>query len=136
MPMQSSRPKRSLLPFGGRLLSSVFGTATEAQVDAVNKKVVQIVSWAKKKGHLMSKLVQQGNVNSEKIALLNKRIGYYALRANLTGRRLSTVSLKLDRVLAAEFTEGLINDVLRIDQGVVLAHRGIGTPNLLLLWYY
>ena len=132
MPMQSSRPKRSLLPFGGRLLSSVFGTATEAQVDAVNKKVVQIVSWAKKKGHLMSKLVQQGNVNSEKIALLNKRIGYYALRANLTGRRLSTVNLKLDRVLAAEFTEGLINDVLRIDQGVVLAHRGIVTPNLLL----
>ena len=42
------------------------------------------------------------------------------------------MNLKLDRALAAEFTEGLINDVLRIDQGVVLAHRGIVTPNLLL----
>ena len=132
VPMQSSRPKRSLLPFGGRLLSSVFGTATEEQVNAINKKVVQIVSWAKKKGHLMRKLVQQGNVNSEKIALLNRRIGYYAQKANLTGRRISSVNLKLDRVLAAEFTEGLINDVLRVDQGVVLAHRGIVTPNLLL----
>ena len=87
VPMQSSRPKLSLLPFGGRLLCSVFGTATEVQVNAVNKKVVHIVSWAKKKGHLMSKLVQQGNVNSEKIALLHKRIGYYVLKANLTGRQ-------------------------------------------------
>ena len=130
--MQSSRPKRSRLPFGGRLLSSVFGTATEEQVNAINKKVVQIVSWAKQKGHLMRKLVQQGNVNSEKIVLLNCRIGYYAQKANLTGRRISSLNLKLDRVLAAEFTEGLINDVLHVDQGVVLAHRGIVTPNLLL----
>ena len=132
VPMQSSRPKRSLLPFGGRLLTSVFGTATEEQVGAINKKVVRIISWAKKKGHLMRQMVQQGNVNSEKIALLNRRIGYYAQKANLTGRRISSVNLTLDRVLAAEFTEGLINDVLRVDQGVVLAHRGIVTPNLLL----
>ena len=130
--MQSSRPKRSLLPFGGRLLSSVFGTATEEQVDAINRKVVKIISWAKKKGHLMRKMVQQGNVNSEKIVSLNRRINYYAQKAKLTGRRISSVNLKLDRVLAAEFTEGLINDVLRVDQGVVLAHRGIVTPNLLL----
>ena len=36
VPMQSSRPKHSFLPFGGCLLISVFGTATEEQVDAIN----------------------------------------------------------------------------------------------------
>ena len=132
VPMQSSRPKRSLLPFGGRLLSSVFWTATEEQVDAINKKVIKIPSWAKEKGHLMNRMIKQGNVNAEKIASLNWHINYYAQKANLTGLRVCTVNLKLDRVLAAEFTEGLINDVLRVDQGVDLAHRGIITPNLLL----
>ena len=130
--MQFSRPKHSLLPFGGLLLSSVFGIATKEQVDAINKKVVKIMSWAKKNGHLMCQLVQQGNVNSEKIVLLNRRIGYYAQKANLTGHRISSVNLKLDRVLAAEFTEGPLNDVLCVDQGVILAHRSMVTPNLLL----
>ena len=115
VPMQSSRPKRSLLPFGGRLLSSVFGTATEEQVDAINKKVIKILSWAKEKGHLMNRMIKQGNVNAEKIASLNRSINYYAQKTNLTGLRVSTVNLKLDRVLAAEFTEGLINDVLCVD---------------------
>ena len=119
--MQSSRPKRSLIPFGGRLLSSVFGTATVEQVNAVNKKVFKIISCAKEKGHLIHRMIQQGNVNSEKIASLNRRINYYAQKANLTGLCISTVNLKLDHVLAAEFTEGLINDVLRVGQGVVLA---------------
>ena len=76
--MQSSRPKRSLLPFGGRLLSSVFGTATEEQVDAINKKVIKILSWAKEKGHSIHRMIQQGNVNSKKIASLNRRISYNA----------------------------------------------------------
>ena len=109
------------------MLSSVFGTANEEQVDAINKKVIRILSWAKEKGHLMNRMIKQGNVNAEKIESLNRRINYYAQKANLTGLHVSAVNLKLDRVLAAEFTEGLINDVLCIDQGVVLAHRGIVT---------
>ena len=132
VPMQSSRPKRSLLPFGGRLISSVFRTATEEQVDAINKKVIKILSWAKEKGHLMNRMIKQGNVNAEKIASLNRHINYYAQKANLTGLRVSTVNLKLDRVLAAGLLRVLLMNVLRVDQGVVLAHRGIVTPNLLL----
>ena len=51
--MLPSRRKRVLFSFGGDSLHSVFGTATDKQVHAVNYKLALLEKWAEDKGKVM-----------------------------------------------------------------------------------
>ena len=57
----SSTEKRPLLPVGGTLLSALFGTATNSQLEDANRKLANVVNWAKKKGKFIRKIL--GTVN-------------------------------------------------------------------------
>ena len=66
----STRNRLSILPFGGKLLHSLFGMATDDQVDRINRKLGRVIAWAKKKGKLISRMLERGNDNAGKIRLL------------------------------------------------------------------
>ena len=67
----------SILPFGGKLLHSLFGTATDDQVDRIKRKVGRVIAWAKKKGKLISRMLERSNDNAGKIRLLQSRLIWF-----------------------------------------------------------
>ena len=65
--VSSTRNKRSVLHFGGNILHSLFGTATDDQVNRIDRKVGSVIAWAKKKGKLISRILKRGNDTEMKV---------------------------------------------------------------------
>ena len=76
--MFHSREKRALFSFGGDILHSIFGTATDKQVDKVNSKIRAIEKWAVSKGNLMDAMLDRLNKHSEDIKTLNNNLNELA----------------------------------------------------------
>ena len=65
----SAKNRRSILPFGCKLQHSLFETATDDQVDRINRVMGRVIAWAKKKGKLISRMLERGNDNAGEIRL-------------------------------------------------------------------
>ena len=55
----------------------MFGTASDDQVDQINRKVGRVIAWAKKKGKLISRMLDRGNDNAGKIQLLQSEVYWF-----------------------------------------------------------
>ena len=80
--MFPNRVKRSLIPFGGDILHSIFGTATDKQIDQVNRKIIAIEQWAASKGALLTKTLERVNKHSRDIHQLNVDLRELATELN------------------------------------------------------
>ena len=67
----STRNRHPILPFGGKLLQSLFGTATDDQVDRINRKVGWVIALAKKKEKMISRMLERCNATPEKFDCYN-----------------------------------------------------------------
>ena len=98
LPKSGSRSKRSLLPWGGNILHSVFGTATDSQVIEVEKKVGNLEKWARSKGHLLHKTIQRVDSQTNKIDELNEK-----LKHELEGTKIQLMVLLLTSTTCYKF---------------------------------
>ena len=105
----SPRNRCSILPFGGKLLHSLFGTATDDQVDRINRKVGRIIAWAKKKGKLISKMLDRGNDNAGKIRLLQSKVYWFAKITKTNGKRLDYTTYNVDLIILYQLTKMIVN---------------------------
>ena len=128
----SPRNRRSILPFGGKLLHSLFGTATYDQVDRINRKVGRIITWAKKKGKLIAKMLDRGNENAGKIRLLQSKVYWFKKITKTNIKRLDYITYEVDLMILYELPKMIVNTFQRLEQAITMAHRGIVTPNLIL----
>ena len=128
----SPRNRRSILPFGGKLLHSLFGTATDDQVDRINRKVGRIIAWAKKKGKLISKMLDRGNDDAGKIQLLQSKVYWFEKITKTNIKRLDYTTYEVDLIILYELAKTIVNTFQRLKQAITMAHRGIVTPNLIL----
>ena len=128
----SPRNRRSILTFGGKLLHSLFGTATDDQVDRINRKVGRIIAWAKKKGKLISKMLDRGNDNAGKMRLLQSKAYWFEKITKTNIKRLDYTTYEVDLIIIYELVKMIVNTFQRLEQAITMTHCDIVTPNLIL----
>ena len=95
----NARNRRSILPFGGNLLHSLFGTATDDQVDCIDRKVGRVIAWAKAKGKLISRMPERGNDNAQKILLLQSKVYWFEKITKDNVKRLDHITFEIDLII-------------------------------------
>ena len=126
-----SRSKRSLFSFGGDILHSIFGTATDKQVGEINKKISAIEKWAKLKGTLIHKTVKRVNENSRKILMLNRDIAAISAIVNADALKFNDININQILLSVGSYLGYLIESYDVLLNAVVLASRNIVSPHLL-----
>ena len=128
--MIPSRAKRSLFSFGGDILHSIFGTATDKQIDKVHERVNVLEAWAKAKGTLIKQTVERLNTHSEKIAQLNTDL--QSMSEILNSNSVTVHKLKLNGIAIgiASYLGFLIEQFDTISNALALAGKDIVSPNL------
>ena len=129
--MLPSWSKLSLFSFGGDLLHTVFGTATDKQVQKLNTKILAIEQWAKVKGTLLQKSVQRINDNSHKIILLNRDIEALANIINSNSLEFNIVKVNQLFLSIGSYLGYLIESYDVIINSLVLAGNNVVSPHLL-----
>ena len=128
----STRNKRSVLPFGGNILHSLFGTATDDQVNRLDRKVGRVIEWAKKKGKLISKILNRDDNIAMKVKVLQTRVRWFNLVTKESKSKLDRVAFETDLILLEALVKMIIDVFQRLEEALTLAQRGIVTPNLIL----
>lgn len=67
----NKRSKRSLLSFIGTALNTLFGVATEANVEQEEARIDRLEKWAAARGTVINKVIASHNQNAEQIEKLN-----------------------------------------------------------------
>ena len=128
--MFQSRKKRSLFPFGGDILQSVLGTATETQVHEVKMRYKELEKWAKIKGTLITKSVERLNQHSDKIKGMSEDIQTLSSLLNSHSLKLVKNEINEMSLSVATYLSFMIEQYEIIVNAIVLASKNIVSPNL------
>ena len=126
-----SRTKRALFKWGGDILHSIFGTATDDEVHNVKAKVERLETWAQMKGSLISKVVKRLNTQSSLVTDLSNAVANlsHALNEEEISMRHTLVRNSLYSVTSS--LSFMLENFVAIQNAVVLAHKNIVSPDLL-----
>ena len=123
-----TRKKRSLLPIVGKLLSNLFGTATESDIEKEEERLKRIEGWANHYGNVISSIVHNVNdhvdaINnvSETLNVLSEKVEEQMDKVN---RKMMIQSLIIKMKSVIDFIKGNF-------EGLIMAYKGIVTINLL-----
>ena len=67
MTTKKARKARSLLPFVGTALKSLFGVSTERDMDILDERISQVERWAEKQGAIFNTVINAANANAKDI---------------------------------------------------------------------
>ena len=125
-----SRQKRSLFHWGGDLLHSVFGTATDEQVNEVKGKIKNIEKWAHLKGKMVEAAVKRINAQSERIVQLNTVLTRIAKIVNVQAELMDEVKINTWIVSVAADISFILEQFSIFQNAFVLASKNIISPEL------
>ena len=131
-PSNRHRQARSLLPFVGGIISNLFGTATESNINNINNKIKRLEAWSSNTNVVIkntARCVQRMNSLIRNIQeLLDNRI-------NKLGDRLEEVKSEMERQFFFDNLYDLLllwyTEVSNFSRDLILASEGKVTPTLL-----
>ena len=128
MEITGSRKKRSLLPFVGSIMNSLFGVATEASLEKERERLDKIESWAQEYGHVINNVISNLNDHAESFNKLSIEL------TNLESKVEDEIN-KIERKLKIQNVVNKINlkisKIINIMESVRLAHFGKVDVNLI-----
>ena len=124
---RNSRKERSLLPFIGNAMNTMFGVATEAQVEKERERLDKLERWATEHGQLMSNLVDNVNQHTK---ILNNITHFLNMLSGKIENKLSLVD-KVNWIQSMVLSADLIaQDIENKLRAFTLANKGLVTPEL------
>lgn len=124
----SSRTKRSLLPFVGNALNSLFGVATEADLEKEKERLDKIENWANNYGHVITDIIDNANKNAQKFNILIEEVKDLENNVEQEINHLER-KLAIQNVVNEIFVK--INHILSWVESIRKAHYGIVDVNLI-----
>ena len=126
--MTTSKKKRSLLPFVGKILNGLFGVAVEGDVEREKERLDKMEKWASEYGHVINNVVD--SVNDQLSALneivenLNNLETKVEFELDLMQRRVAIQQIVIEM-------ENIKDDLMNKFEGMLMANKGIVTMSLL-----
>ena len=124
----SARSKRSLFSFGGDILHSLFGTATDKQVEKVYEKTRAIEKWAASKGKLITKVVERVNKHAEDIKNLNDDLHELSSLLDNNSKDIHNLNVTYLAQSIGSYLSFLIESFDILINAIVLASKNIVSP--------
>ena len=120
--------KRSLLPFVGNILNSLFGVATDANIEREKERLNTIERWASQYGNVINQLVDETNLHANVLNNLSHTINL--VEENLErGIDKITTELFLNELTLQAMS--ILEQLKSLMEGLRLAHQGTVSINLL-----
>ena len=118
------RSKRSLLPFVGKLMNSLFGVTVESDFEREKERLDKIENWAKDYGHVINNVIDNINEMAKSFNVLSEEIGQ-------VGEELKEVERKLKIQIIASEINLKLDKIVSLMESVRKAHMGVVDVNLL-----
>ena len=128
MEITGSRKKRSLLPFVGSIMNSLFGVATESSLEREKERLDKIETWAQEYGHVINNVISNLNDHAESF---NKLSDELLDLENKVEDEINKIERKLKIQNVVNKINLKINKIMNIMESVRLAHFGKVDVNLI-----
>ena len=124
----AKRQRRSMLPWGGDILHGLFGLATDATVEDTKRRLETIEHWAANRGTLVEKAINNINLHSQALQNMSLALDKLVLALNENREVVNELVMLTQFSLQAEDS---LNEFADLQESLILAQRGIVSPNLL-----